>query len=328
IFSEEAISWEVSDFIPSETLYEMGKRYPSPLFDTTDGQRWCVLVTLHENDIGVFLEIANADIVTDQGTHGVMFSLVLTSGISKAWSEDKGRKFTCQSPSWGWRPFVCRNQWSSFLQSFLDVKIQVRYNAATDSTREFYTSMVNNENDSDCSFLVEGKRIYALSPILCHRSPYFKAMLGSKFTKGQFSKDRPIALPTLTRVVSCLHWMYTSRPWPWCETSFRKMRAIYVAADMFGLEHLAKRALDVICTNINLTNFGDIYVFARTFHQPQLASKSLTFWKQNWAEAQRKGKTAHNQAMVIVEHLKSSGEDEEIWAFAENVLGDRSGGSK
>ncbi|KAJ3083185.1 hypothetical protein HK102_001197 [Quaeritorhiza haematococci] len=319
VYSEQTFSWQISDLIPPDTPYEDDKRYQSPPFDTSDGQRWCLSMDLKKNGIDVFLKIVEPIVATA----ATVFSLVLTGGIDE---------FTRESSSWGWKPFVKRDQWRSFLQSSIGVKICLRHVITTDPTRELYSSLVNNKNESDCSFLVQGKRIYALSVILRHQSPYFKAMLESQFAEGSFSKDRPIELPNLTHdaVVSCMNWMYTGRPWPWCETSFLKMRAIYTAADMFGLGKLAERALDVISTTVMITldTFGDMYVFARTFQQPQLASKALAFWKKNWAKTEADGENASQQAKIIIERMKNSGEDEELWAFAKAALGDESTGAK
>ncbi|KAJ3085083.1 hypothetical protein HK102_000330 [Quaeritorhiza haematococci] len=318
--TDQAFSWQISELIPQGTTCQEGSFYFSQRVETADGQGWYVSIGT-ETDIDIYLKIT-APIITTPGT---TFSFTLTGGINKTLSEDEGNTFTHQAEYWGWKQFAKRDQWNTFCRSSLELKICLhnRNAAAPDSTRDLYFSMVNDENDSNCSFLVEGKRIYALSPILCRRSEYFKAMLGSKFAEGKFSKDRPIELPNLkyAAVESCLQWMYTGRQWPWCDVSFGKMRDIYTAADIFGLHHLAKGALDVIFGTITLKTYGDIYVFARTFQQTQLATKALAFWKENWAKTEQKGTEANKQAKIIIEHMGSNGEDE-WWAFAKWALSD------
>ncbi|KAJ3085082.1 hypothetical protein HK102_000329 [Quaeritorhiza haematococci] len=260
----------------------------------------------------VFLEIIAPIIIT---TTRKCFYLTITGGHGIYKSHAALHEFTHDNPSYGWTPVVECDQWAPFRFSYLEVKICLRYTISTsDSTRELYSSFVNNENGSDCSFLVEEKRDYALSLILRHRSAYFKAMLESQFAEGSFSKDRPIELPNLkyAAVLCCMNWMYTGR-----------------GSDMFGLEDLAQRAVDVIISTIALKTFGEIYVFARTFKQPQLASKVIAFWKRKWAKTQREGTKANKQAKIIMERMGGSGDfEEELWAFAAWALGDGSGGSK
>ncbi|KAJ3085081.1 Ankyrin repeat and BTB/POZ domain-containing protein 2 [Quaeritorhiza haematococci] len=321
----EVFSWQISEIIPLHTPFQQGKKHRSQPFETANGQQWCVLVDTGENDIGVHLEAAMPIIAAAR----IVFSMVLTGGVFTTFSAE-GLTFTPEIRSWGWKQFVRRDQWISFLRSSFELKLRIPYRDrdSPDSTRDFYTSMVNNEKDSDCSFLVEGKKIYALSPILCNRSPYFKAMLQTDFTEGKFSKDRLIELSNLTyaAVLSCMKWMYTG--WlPRQGATFGEAWDVYTAADMLGLDDLSKGALAVISSTIALNTFGDIYVFARTFQQPKLASKALAYWKENWAKTRRKRTKANQQAKTIIEHMGSSGEDEELWAFAKAPLGDGAGGS-
>ncbi|KAJ3085547.1 hypothetical protein HK102_014065 [Quaeritorhiza haematococci] len=327
IYCEQTFSWQMCEIVPAETSYKVGGRYLSS-FETADRQRWWVSIELEENDVGVFLRISEP--ITTK--HGAVFAALLTGGINKTSADDTWLMFTHDTPSCGWKRFIQRDQWNSFLKSSLGVKIRILYptSAAADSTHEMYFSLVNNKKASDCSFLVEDRQIYALSSILCHRSPYFRAMLKSDFAEGNFSKDRPIELPNLKylAVLTCIYWMYTGRQ-TWHFRVLGIMRDVYAAADMFGLDDPAKRALDIISSKITLDNFGDTYVFARTFQQSELASKALAFWKDNWSKTEEKKTEANKQATVIIEHMaRGDNREEELWVFAKWALGHGSGGSK
>ncbi|KAJ3087960.1 hypothetical protein HK102_009894 [Quaeritorhiza haematococci] len=298
-----------TDNVPSQK----SGNFPTQVFESKNGQRWCMFFRVCDNLVGVFLQI-QGPITYRKETKMRFFVTGPEDDIKKAGLAKKPfsteHTFERVLDDWGFSSFVKPAQLVNLLALTIHLEITLDAPETEDDVAPFWSTLVNNKSGSDCSFLVEGRKIYAFSPIICGRSSYFHGMLRADFAESRFSVDEPIELHGVTyeAVLACLEWMYTGQcPGP--ETAFAMLRDIYVAADMYGLELLSNHILPLIEAALGPDTFGDIYVLARKFHLKEVASRAVEFWKEHYEKSRVEG-TEKEQVGIICEKILSSGESE------------------
>lgn len=141
-----------------------------------------------------------------------------------------------------------------------------------------FGSLVNNQELSDVTFLVEGKEIFAHKTILAARSEHFKAM----FFRGlKESKDNQVVLSDVQHDIflDILKYIYSD------ETSLHSPdRAIEIiaAANYFKLDRLKALCESVIKDSIEIENAAYILQVASRFEAWQLKAFAMDFIMEHY----------------------------------------------
>ncbi|KAJ3411316.1 Radial spoke head 14 [Chytridiales sp. JEL 0842] len=270
--------FQVKDFLPPE--YEIGKRYISPIFYTTNGQGWMLSIEVDKsNNAGCYLWSRNPILEPLREFNFSINTYKATHTFSKA-------------EGLGWPKLLSLDE-SNIREQTITVKIS----SANASDQSFDTALyrnrplVNNEAVSDVSFKVEGKDevIYGMSGLLTYHSEYFKALLTSSFRESQFDKKKPISLQGLTHsaVLKAFEWIYTgailsidSKGASTGLDQAQELVDLYTAADVFLLNDLLDVLPDYFEANVTLSpnNYGLACVFAHKHKCTELLKKAVKFW--------------------------------------------------
>ena len=144
-----------------------------------------------------------------------------------------------------------------------------------------YTSqirgLVNDEEFSDVTFMVENEPVYAHRAILAQRSEHFAAMFRSGFRE---STERDIAILDMSRPVFLLlmEYLYTDT----VKIDVEHSVGLYIAADRYHLERLRDMCCFVVRRNLSPENSGPLLQAACENHCQTLKDICMKYVVENF----------------------------------------------
>eukprot|EP00547_Thalassionema_nitzschioides_P000425 CAMPEP_0194203698 /NCGR_PEP_ID=MMETSP0156-20130528/3401_1 /TAXON_ID=33649 /ORGANISM="Thalassionema nitzschioides, Strain L26-B" /LENGTH=561 /DNA_ID=CAMNT_0038929497 /DNA_START=35 /DNA_END=1717 /DNA_ORIENTATION=+ len=142
------------------------------------------------------------------------------------------------------------------------------------------TKLINNEDLSDVTFLVEGKEVYCNRAILAVRSEYFQVMLlsGGMRESLNFGVDggKPIKINDVSHTVflKVLEFLYTDTV---DDISLEIGIQLLIASERFMLDRLKTLCEDIIRRDIDVTNAIGILVASHQHNASGLKDIALEF---------------------------------------------------
>jgi leucine-zipper-like transcriptional regulator 1 len=138
--------------------------------------------------------------------------------------------------------------------------------------------MVNNEDFSDVTFLVEDTPVWG-HKLLLARCDYFKAMLCGDMREA--SGD-PVVIPDIQKKVflTILEYLYTDE----VVLDADNAMDLFQAADQFGIGRLKNLCENTILKNITIDNAASVLYAADMFNAKELREKCLSFILVHFAE--------------------------------------------
>lgn len=137
--------------------------------------------------------------------------------------------------------------------------------------------MLNDEEFSDVTFLVEGSPIYAHRALLAQRCDHFAAMFRSGMRE---SVERVIPLPNLSRRVFLLLLEYI-----YCDSvqvPVEDAVELYIAADLYHVERLRDMCCTVVRRNLSPENSGPLLQVAADAHCHVLKDLIMMYVVENF----------------------------------------------
>lgn len=137
--------------------------------------------------------------------------------------------------------------------------------------------LVNDDEFSDVTFLIENEPIYAHKAILAQRSQHFAAMFRSGMRE---SSERTIPIPNISRTVFLLllEYLYTDS----VKIDVENSVALYIAADLYNLDRLRDMCSFVVRRNLNPENAGPLLEEATTNHCQALKDICMKYVVENF----------------------------------------------
>lgn len=138
-------------------------------------------------------------------------------------------------------------------------------------------AMVNDEEFSDITFLVEGQSIYAHRAILAQRCDHFAAMLRGGFRE---SVERVVTIDHLTTDVFLLllEYLYTDS----VKVDVEHAIGLYIAADIYRLDCLRDICCTILKRNLNVENSGPLLQMADANHCTALKDACVNYILKNF----------------------------------------------
>jgi RCC1 and BTB domain-containing protein len=138
-------------------------------------------------------------------------------------------------------------------------------------------SMVNDEEFSDLTFMIENEPIYAHRAIISKRSDTFAAMFRSGMRE---STERVITLPNISKstFLLLLEYLYTDTVKIRVEDAIE----LYICADQYQLERLRDMCCDVVRRNLSAENSGPLLQTASEAHCSVLRELCMTYVVDNF----------------------------------------------
>ena len=144
-----------------------------------------------------------------------------------------------------------------------------------------YTSqirgLVNDEEFSDVTFMVENEPVYAHKALLAQRSNHFAAMFRSGMRE---STERVIPIPNMSRAVFLLlmEYLYTDA----VKIDLEHAVGLYIAADLYNLDRLRDMCCFVVRRNLNPENSGPLLEAATENHCQVLKDICMKYVVENF----------------------------------------------
>mmetsp|Transcript_15912 Transcript_15912/g.25810 ORF Transcript_15912/g.25810 Transcript_15912/m.25810 type:complete len:606 (+) Transcript_15912:105-1922(+) len=138
-------------------------------------------------------------------------------------------------------------------------------------------AMVNDEEFSDVTFLVEDSPVYAHRAILAQRCDHFAAMFRSGMRE---SVERLVPIPDISRQVFLLllEYIYTDS----VKIDVENAIELYIASDIYQLERLRDMCCTVVRRNLNAENSGPLLQSADENHCQILREVCMNYVVQNF----------------------------------------------
>jgi len=128
-------------------------------------------------------------------------------------------------------------------------------------------AMVNDDEFSDVTFLVEDQPVYAHRAILAQRCDHFAAMFRSGMRESELGRTIPIPPDTSKHVfLMMLEYIYTDS----VKIDVEHAIGLYIAADIYQLDRLRDMCCTVVSRNLNPENAGPLVQTADEKHCPVL----------------------------------------------------------
>ena len=144
-----------------------------------------------------------------------------------------------------------------------------------------YTSqmrgIVNEEEFSDVTFIVENQEVYAHRAILAQRCDHFAAMFRSGMRE---SVEKTISIPNISKRVflMLLEYIYTDS----VKIDVDSAIDLYIAADLYHLERLRDMCCTVVRRNLSAENSGPLLQSASEAHCHALREVCMAFVVENF----------------------------------------------
>ena len=138
-------------------------------------------------------------------------------------------------------------------------------------------ALVNDEEFSDVTFLVEDQPIHAHRAILAQRCEHFAAMFRSGMRE---SIERTIPIPTISRQVFLLllEYIYTDS----VKVELEHAIDLYIASDLYQMERLRDMCCTVVRRNLNAENAATLLQTASEAHCQVLKETCMSFIIDNF----------------------------------------------
>lgn len=138
-------------------------------------------------------------------------------------------------------------------------------------------AMVNDEEFSDVTFMVEDQPIHAHRAILAQRCEHFAAMFRSGMRE---SVERRVPIPAISHAVFLLllEYIYTDT----VKIEVENAVELYIAADLYQLERLRDMCCTVVRRNLNASNAGPLLQSAAENHCQILREVCMTYIVENF----------------------------------------------
>lgn len=138
-------------------------------------------------------------------------------------------------------------------------------------------ALVNDEEFSDVTFLVEDQPVYAHRAILAQRCEHFAAMFRSGMRE---SVERMVPIPEMSRSVFLLllEYIYTDT----VKIDVENAIELYIASDLYNLERLREMCCTVVRRNLNAENAGPLLQSAAENHCATLREVCMSFIVENF----------------------------------------------
>ena len=138
-------------------------------------------------------------------------------------------------------------------------------------------AMVNDDEFSDVTFLVEDTPVYAHRAILAQRCDHFAAMFRSGMRE---SVERFVPIPDISRKVFLilLEYIYTDA----VKIDVEDAIELYIASDIYQLERLRDMCCTVVRRNLNAENSGPLLQNAEDNHCQILRDVCMSFVVENF----------------------------------------------
>lgn len=165
-----------------------------------------------------------------------------------------------------------------------------------------YTSqmrgLVNDDEFSDVTFLIENEPVHAHRAILAQRCEHFAAMFRSGMRE---SVERTIAIPSISKTVFLLllEYIYTDS----VKIDVEHAIDLYIAADLYHLERLREMCCTVVKRNLSIENAGPLLQRAAESHCHVLREVCMTFIVENfevWSKTEGIKSVSHNLLLEIL----------------------------
>jgi RCC1 and BTB domain-containing protein len=138
-------------------------------------------------------------------------------------------------------------------------------------------AMVNDEEFSDVTFMVEDAPVYAHRAILAQRCDHFAAMFRSGMRE---SVERVVPIPDISRQVFLLllEYIYTDS----VKIDVENAIELYIASDIYQLERLRDMCCTVVRRNLNAENSGPLLQSADENHCQILREVCMNYVVENF----------------------------------------------
>jgi len=160
--------------------------------------------------------------------------------------------------------------------------------------------LLDSENDSDVTFIVQGERIKAHKAILKTRCKPFESMFDSGMAET-FSNEVEVDDIKQKVFKEFLRFLYTDVAPKYAENSTMELLA---AADKYGVDDLKNICEKEINPNLNGDNVIDTLILAEKHNCPTLLTSAKAIF--GWHAKELKSKEAWNKLLenpTIFEHL-------------------------
>mmetsp|Transcript_14369 Transcript_14369/g.16473 ORF Transcript_14369/g.16473 Transcript_14369/m.16473 type:complete len:593 (+) Transcript_14369:270-2048(+) len=137
--------------------------------------------------------------------------------------------------------------------------------------------LVNDDEFSDVTFIVEDQPVYAHRAILAQRCEHFAAMFRSGFRE---STERNITIPNTSKQVFLLllEYVYTDS----VKIELEHAIELYIASDLYQLERLRDMCCTVVRRNLNAENAGPLLQSASDAHCQVLKEAAMSYIVDNF----------------------------------------------
>jgi hypothetical protein len=140
-------------------------------------------------------------------------------------------------------------------------------------------ALVNDEEFADVTFVVgeHHSPVYAHRAILAHRCEHFGAMLRSGMRE---SVERSITIPNVSKPVFLLllEYIYTDS----VKVELEHAIDLYIASDLYQLEHLRELCCTVVRRNLNADNAATLLQAASDAHCQVLKEACMSYIVDNF----------------------------------------------
>jgi RCC1 and BTB domain-containing protein len=138
-------------------------------------------------------------------------------------------------------------------------------------------ALVNDDEFSDVTFLVEDRPVHAHRAILAQRCEHFAAMFRSGMRE---SVERMVPIPDISRSVFMLllEYIYTDS----VKIDVENAVELYIAADIYNLERLRDMCCNVVRRNLNAENAGPLLQSADENHCSILREACMSYTVENF----------------------------------------------
>lgn len=157
-------------------------------------------------------------------------------------------------------------------------------------------SLVNDDEFSDVTFVIENQQVYAHRAILTARCEPFAAMLRSGMRE---SVEGVIPIPNIRRSVFLLMLEYI-----YCDTvkvPLEDAIELYICADLYDLERLRDMCCNVVRRNLRPENAGPLLQAAAEHHCQALKEHIMKYVVDNFDSFSRTDGIRHVSHQLLLE---------------------------
>jgi len=146
-----------------------------------------------------------------------------------------------------------------------------------------FASLVANQQYSDVTFVVEGKRIPA-HKVICIRCDYFRVMFATDHGFKE-SQENEISIGDIRYEIflMLLRYIYTDRQ----DITLSSAMELFIAADRFGIERLKSMCENKMLAAVTIESVAELFAAAELHNASSLYSRCLYFIVQNFDDVSK-----------------------------------------